>query len=60
MLKKIYIKQNKNQACAQKYDIKDFIDRMRGQGIDAEQITAWSEICSSDALVITDCEAEEF
>ena len=60
MLKKIYIKQNKNQACAQKYDIKAFIDRMRGEGIDAEQITAWDEICSSDALVITACEAEEF
>ena len=60
MLKKIYIKQNKNQARAKKYDIKAFIDRMRGEGIDAEQITAWSEICSSDALVITDCEAEEF
>ena len=60
MLKKIYIKQNKNQARAKKYDIKAFIDRMRGEGIDAEQITAWDEICSSDALVITDCEAEEF
>ena len=60
MLKKIYIKQNKNQACAKKYDLEAFIDRMSGEGIDAKQITAWDEICSSDALVITDCEAEEF
>lgn len=59
MLKTIYIKTQKN---ASEYDggTEAFAGRMFKAGIDVREIKEWSEICSSDALVITDTDEKIF